>query len=252
VRGRPRVVAALAALIAVAIVAAISLLGGSEADTPRKAVVKTPAPAAEAAAAAEEPTLPRKRPQVVEPVAGEGADSSGLPTDEGADVDADAPAEPASSASKPDKMPKYDPGPTGDAAVSDAEVLKNGIALPPLDAPEEVRNIVRAGNQIARTPYLWGGGHGKWVDKGYDCSGSVSYALASGGFVSGPMASGPFMKWAKPGKGKWITIYANPGHMFMVVAGVRFDTSGNRKTGSRWQAGMRPTGGYVARHPPGF
>ena len=115
-----------------------------------------------------------------------------------------------------------------------------------------MRRIIEAGNQIARTPYLWGGGHGKWLDKGYDCSGSVSYALAAPGCSSGPLASGRLMGWGKPGKGKWVTIYTNPGHVFMVVAGVRFDTSGNRVTGSRWQATMRPTGGYVARHPPGL
>ena len=143
-------------------------------------------------------------------------------------------------------------GPTDDAAISNADVLKNGIALPPIEAPEEVRKIIEAGNQIARTPYLWGGGHGKWLDHGYDCSGSVSFALANAGLLRGPQTSGALMGWGAPGKGKWITIYANAGHVFMEVAGVRFDTSGNRKTGSRWQSDMRPTGGYVARHPPGL
>jgi len=131
-------------------------------------------------------------------------------------------------------------------------VLKNGIALPPIDAPTAVRQIIEAGNHIARTPYLWGGGHGKWIDKGYDCSGSISYALASAGLLNAPLASGPLMSWAKPGKGRWVTIYSNPGHVFMVVAGVRFDTSGTRRDGSRWQNDMRPTGGYVVRHPAGL
>jgi len=248
VRGRPRLIAALGALIVVAVVAVIAVPRGSEPNAAPSE--RTSAPAA-GAAAAQEP-IPHRRPQVVEPVAGEGGGDAALPTEEGVSAGDSAPAEAASSTGRSDKIPKYDGGPTGDAAVSEAEVLKNGIALPPLDAPEEVRNIVRSGNQIARTPYLWGGGHGKWLDKGYDCSGSVSYALASGGFLNGPMASGPFMRWAKPGKGKWITIYANPGHMFMVVAGVRFDTSGTKKDGSRWQAGMRPTSGYAVRHPPGF
>jgi hypothetical protein len=109
-----------------------------------------------------------------------------------------------------------------DAAISKAEVLKEGVALPPIEAPEEVRAIIEAGNQIARTPYLWGGGHGKWLDTGYDCSGSVSFALANAGLLNGPLASGPLMSWGKPGKGKWITIYSNPGHVWMLVAGVRF------------------------------
>lgn len=238
----------LAALIVIAIVAFVALPRGS--DEPDRAQSDRAATPAAAGAAAEEPAPRRRRAQVVEPVAGEGADVAALPTEEPSD--ADAPAGPASSTGKSDKMPKYDGGPTDDAGVSNAEVLRNGIALPPLDAPEEVRNIVHAGNQIARTPYLWGGGHGKWLDKGYDCSGSVSYALASGGFLNGPLASGPLMKWGKAGKGKWVTIYSNPGHVFMVVAGVRFDTSGTKKDGSRWQRDMRPTSGYAVRHPPGF
>ena len=104
--------------------------------------------------------------------------------------------------------------------------MSNGIALPPLEAPEEVKQIIEAGNIIARSPYVWGGGHGKWLDKGYDCSGSVSFALAAAGLLEGPMASGPLMSWGKPGKGKWVTIYTHSGHVFMVVAGIRFDTSG--------------------------
>ncbi|CAN5635649.1 hypothetical protein BH20ACT17_BH20ACT17_09530 [soil metagenome] len=249
VRGRPRVVAALGALIAAAIVAAIALPRGSDPDAAQSE--RAAAPAA-AAAAAQEPTARRRRSQVVEPVAGEGGDVAALPTEEGASAGDSAPTEAASSGGKSEKVPKFDSGPTEDAGISGAEVLKNGIALPPIEAPEEVRNIVRAGNQIARTPYLWGGGHGKWLDKGYDCSGSVSYALASGGFLNAPLASGPLMKWGKPGKGKWVTIYSNPGHVFLVVAGVRFDTSGTKKDGSRWQADMRPTSGYAVRHPPGF
>ena len=252
VRDRPRIVAVIAALIVVAVVAVIALPRGSEPDAAPSERAAAPAAPAGAAAAAQEPAPPRRRPQVVEPVAGESGDDAALPTEEGSAAGDGAPAQAASSASKPEKMQKYDNDPTGDAGVSSADVLKNGIALPPLEAPEEVRNIVRAGNQIARTPYLWGGGHGKWLDKGYDCSGSVSYALASGGFLNAPLASGPLMKWGKPGKGKWVTLYSNPGHVFMVVAGLRFDTSGTKKDGSRWQKGMRPTGGYAVRHPPGF
>ena len=92
--------------------------------------------------------------------------------------------------------------------LTKAEVLKNGVALPPLEAPPEVRAIFEAGNTIARSPYKWGGGHGKWQDNGYDCSGSVSYALAAAGLLDAPLASGPLMHWGKPGKGKWITIYS--------------------------------------------
>jgi len=236
----------LAALIVVAVVVAIALPRGSD------PVAAPSTRAAAPAAVAQAPQPRRSDAQVVEPVAGESGGDSELPTEDSATARDDAATAPASSSSKAEKIPKYDSGPTDDAGVSDADVLKNGIALPPIEAPEEVRAIVRAGNQIARTRYIWGGGHGKWLDKGYDCSGSVSYALASAGFLNGPLASGPLMSWGQGGKGKWVTVYSNPGHVFMVVAGVRFDTSGNRKTGSRWQADMRPTGGFVARHPPGF
>jgi hypothetical protein len=112
--------------------------------------------------------------------------------------------------------------------------------------------MIEAGNVIARSPYVWGGGHGKWLDKGYDCSGSVSFVLASAGLLNAPLDSGRLMSWGEPGRGKWVTIYANQGHVWMVVAGIRFDTSGAKVTGSRWQNDMRPTGGFVVRHPPGL
>jgi hypothetical protein len=143
------------------------------------------------------------------------------------------------------------PSTAGDG-IRQATALPNGIALPPLEAPEAVRQMIEAGNVIARSPYLWGGGHGKWVDKGYDCSGSVSFVLASAGYLEAPLASGPLMSWGAPGRGKWVTIYSHEGHVFMEVAGIRFDTSGARETGSRWQNELRSTAGFVARHPPGL
>ena len=138
------------------------------------------------------------------------------------------------------------------AGTRKATALSNGVALPPFEAPEAVRQIIEAGNSIARTPYKWGGGHGKWQDTGYDCSGSVSFALAAAGLLDGPLASGPLMSWGKAGKGKWVTIYANSGHVYLEVAGIRFDTSGARATGSRWQNELRTNVGFVARHPPGL
>jgi len=115
-----------------------------------------------------------------------------------------------------------------------------------------VLKIIEAGNAIARTPYKWGGGHGRFLDTGYDCSGSVSFALYAAGLIEGPRDSSGLMSWGKPGKGKWVTIYSNPGHVFMEVAGIRFDTSGARQTGSRWQNGLRGGNGFVARHPSGL
>jgi peptidoglycan hydrolase-like protein with peptidoglycan-binding domain len=118
--------------------------------------------------------------------------------------------------------------------------------------PETVRRIIAAGNRIAGKPYKYGGGHGEWDDSGYDCSGSVSYALHGAGLLSSALTSGDFMSWGAPGKGRWVTIYANPGHVYMVVNGRRFDTTGRDESGSRWQARSRSESGYTVRHPPGL
>jgi peptidoglycan hydrolase-like protein with peptidoglycan-binding domain len=112
--------------------------------------------------------------------------------------------------------------------------------------------VIRAGNRIARHPYRYGGGHGSWTDSGYDCSGSVSYALHGGGLLGSPLDSSGFMSYGRPGRGSHITIYANAGHAYMVVDGRRFDTSARSQTGSRWTSTTRSSAGYVARHPTGF
>ena len=114
-----------------------------------------------------------------------------------------------------------------------------------------VSRVVAAANQIASTPYVWGGGHGG-ASGGYDCSGSLSYALAAGGLVSSPLDSTGFMSWGDPGPGRRITVYANAGHAFMYVDGRRFDTSALSGGGTRWTSGGRSTAGFVARHPPGL
>jgi cell wall-associated NlpC family hydrolase len=140
----------------------------------------------------------------------------------------------------------------GTARGAAAGVRPDGTAVVPLDAPDVVAQVVAAGNEIATKPYKWGGGHGAWRDSGYDCSGSVSFALAGAGLLQGPLTSGLLMKWGDPGRGRWITILANNGHTFMVVAGLRFDTSG-AQGGTRWQpVNGRSYAGFVARHPPGL
>jgi peptidoglycan hydrolase-like protein with peptidoglycan-binding domain len=113
--------------------------------------------------------------------------------------------------------------------------------------------VIRAANRIASYPYKYGGGHGSFRDSGYDCSGSVSYALHGGGLLRSPLDSGAFMRYGVPGRGRYITIYANPGHVYMVVNGRRYDTSARFETGgSRWTNTMRSSNGYVARHPRGL
>ena len=133
-----------------------------------------------------------------------------------------------------------------------ATINPDGTATAPILAPPVIQAIINAGNQIATKPYIYGGGHGKWEDAGYDCSGSVSYALHGAGLLDTAMPSGGFMKWGDPGPGQWVTVYANPGHMYMTVAGLRFDTSGRARAGTRWQKDPRPTQEYVISHPPGL
>src|SRR5215213_7764420 len=137
-----------------------------------------------------------------------------------------------------------------------APVVLRRARLRPLRAgsgvPRVVRRIIHAGNRIAAFPYKYGGGHGTWNDTGYDCSGSVSYALHGAGLLSSPLTSGGFMSWGAAGKGRWVTIYANPSHVYMVVNGRRFDTTGRSESGTRWQAEQRSSAGYVVRHPAGL
>lgn len=119
-------------------------------------------------------------------------------------------------------------------------------------ADRKVAAMIAAGNRIATTPYIYGGGHRSFEDRGYDCSGSVSYVLGAAGLLSAPLASGALMSWGRPGPGRRVTVYANPGHAYMVIDGRRFDTSGRAQTGSRWQPDDRSSAGFVARHWPGL
>ena len=149
------------------------------------------------------------------------------------------------------------PAPTTTGEVPSRPVsraaLVSGKAIAPLDAPAAVQKAIQAANRIRTKPYVWGGGHGRWWDSGYDCSGSVSYALHGGGLLDAPMVSGSLARWGEPGPGRWITIYANAGHVYAEIAGLRWDTSGNTSgTGPRWHEDTRGGGGFVVRHPPGY
>ena len=154
-------------------------------------------------------------------------------------VDGDGSAQPASQ-------------PLQQAPGDKATVGPDGLAIAPANAPDQVKQIIAAGNEIAKKPYHYGGGHGKWQDSGYDCSGSVSYALHGAGLLDQALPSGNFMSWGDKGPGQWVTIYANQGHMYMIVAGLRFDTSGRQQDGTRWHTSSRSSSGYTVVHPPGL
>jgi hypothetical protein len=131
--------------------------------------------------------------------------------------------------------------------------LVHGKAIAPSNAPARVVGVIDAANRIARgTDYCYGGGHASFKSRCYDCSGSVSYALHGGHFLSRPMASGDLMHWGRGHRGKWITVYSNPGHAYMTVAGLRFDTSMTRGTGPGWSKHMRSGAGYRKRHKGRF
>ena len=148
--------------------------------------------------------------------------------------------------------PPTEETPVTESPAEEATVTADGLAVAPASAPAEVKAVIDAGNRIATKPYKYGGGHGRWNDSGYDCSGSISYALRGGGLISRAHDSSEFMRYGKSGRGAWITIYANSGHAYMVVAGVRFDTSARKRGSSRWTAQGRSARGYTTRHPTGF
>jgi hypothetical protein len=134
-----------------------------------------------------------------------------------------------------------------------AKLQSDGLAAAPELAPIEVKNAIWAANKIIGRPYVYGGGHARFNSKGYDCSGTVSYALHGGDLLDTPLDSGSFMNWETNGKGLWITVYTNPGHAFAVIAGLRLDTSAagdpSGAKGPRWRPVLRSTAGFKARHP---
>jgi cell wall-associated NlpC family hydrolase len=241
-----RVLIACVVLAVAGLAAAVTATSWPGADAPAATVAAAARPAAEASS-----SLPTPHPQAVEPAAGVAADDqAGGPSSSPSTADAGARdddqirrelRELKSLASRAEL-------PVG----AKGRVLADGRAVAPSDAPMIVRDVIRAGNVIAKTPYLWGGGHGSWSSVGYDCSGSVSFALAGAGLVDAPLTSGDLARWGASGPGRWITIYANAGHVFMVVAGLRFDTGALRGSGTRWQPSERNTAGFAARHPEGL
>jgi cell wall-associated NlpC family hydrolase len=134
-----------------------------------------------------------------------------------------------------------------------AKLASDGrTAMAPAQAPQQVKDAIAAANRITRKPYRYGGGHRRFNDRAYDCSGAVSYALRGAGLVKRPFDSRGFMRWGESGPGSWITVYTNPGHAYVVIAGLRFDTSGRGEKGPRWRSEARSARGYRARHVEGL
>ena len=194
------------------------------------------------------------RPQAVEPVAGEAAQvdasAAGVAGAATASAGGSLP-EPISNAQVEAELAA-----SGISANSNqATLTADGLALPPVNAPAAVQAVINAANEIARLPYIWGGGHETYEDTGYDCSGSLSFILAAAGRLDGTETSGQLMSYGASGPGKWITIYANAGHTFAYIAGLRFDTVALAETGSRWsnrRADEPDLSTFAVRHPVGL
>ena len=136
----------------------------------------------------------------------------------------------------------------GQVPTAKAKLNPDGTATPPAGAPPEVVAAIEAANEIEDMPYEYGGGHGDFEDDGYDCSGAISYALNAAGTLDSPLDSSGFMKWGDRGRGSWITVYANPGHAYVVIAGLRWDTSQTPGNGPGWSEQMLTSKGYKKRN----
>jgi cell wall-associated NlpC family hydrolase len=210
-----------------------------------------------ASSTASSAVLPQGHPQVVQPVAGASARiaSASAPATAGVSVDTAA-----ASSSLPQPLSVADirrqlaqSGMT--ASTTQATLTPDGLAVAPIGAPGAVQAVIAAGNQIARLPYRYGGGHMTFQDSAYDCSGSISYVFAAARLLDHTVVSGDLERWGEPGPGKWITVFANAGHTFMYVAGLRFDTVALAETGSRWSdrsADEPDLKTFSVRHPLGL
>jgi cell wall-associated NlpC family hydrolase len=180
--------------------------------------------------------------------------NGGTPTDTG--VAPTAPFSPGQftggAPSTPDTITNPAPEDTPAPQTAHVATLSHGIAVAPAGAPLAVRLAIQAANSLRHKPYVWGGGHASWKARGYDCSGSVSYVLHAAGLLDMPEVSGTLAHYGLQGDGKWITVFANKGHAFMIIAGLRFDTSGQGQSGPRWRSDARWLRGFHRRHPAGL
>lgn len=134
----------------------------------------------------------------------------------------------------------------------DVGAIRDGVAYAPTGAPIEVQQAIWAANTLRHKPYIYGGGHKSFTSRGYDCSGTVSFALHAAGLLDSPLDSSSFMSWGERGRGEWITVYTNPGHAWAIIAGLRLDTSGPGESGPRWRTEARSARGFRMRHPDFF
>ena len=203
---------------------------------------------------------PDARPHVVEPTAGDTGDTSGASDVSSTQVAGQSitstTISPTLALPIPDAVIRQELRASGTTAnPNQAALTPSLLAVAPIGAPLAVQQVIQSGNEIARLPYVWGGGHGTYADTGYDCSGSISYVLSAAHLLHTTLVSGELANWGAPGPGKWITIFANAGHTFMYVAGLRFDTVALAETGSRWSqraADESNLSSFSIRHPPGL
>jgi cell wall-associated NlpC family hydrolase len=186
------------------------------------------------------------RPPAIRPPRPGGAVYRAEPVEDDYSAD-DESAAPTAREAEPDFESGEHPTVRGNQAV-----VRNGVAYAPSNAPQAVKNAIWAVNTIRTRPYIWGGGHGSFRDYGYDCSGTVSFALHNAGAINAPLPSSDLMRFGERGHGRWFTIYSRRGHTFAVIAGLRLDTTDFQRGGNvgpRWYSDLRDTSGYVARHP---
>jgi cell wall-associated NlpC family hydrolase len=206
---------------------------------------------------ADVPTIPKAHPHAIEPVVGRsaGAKAGAAPRRAGvvsvSSAGSQGLAQPVSLSEVRSQLTASGMS----ASTTQATLTADGLAVAPVGAPAAVQEVIAAGNQIAHLPYVWGGGHLRYEDTGYDCSGSLSYVLAAARLLDRTVTSGQLETWGSPGPGKWITVFATGGHTFMYVAGLRFDTVALAETGTRWsdrRADEPDAASFVVRHPAGL
>jgi cell wall-associated NlpC family hydrolase len=190
-------------------------------------------------------------------VSGAATGGASAPGDSSAKTSGDQPAAPAAAPAAPESE-------AGGAAAGvvpailhptvpgDVGVIRDGVAYAPANAPLPVQQAIWAADLLRHKPYVYGGGHKSFRSRGYDCSGTVSFALHAAGLLATPLDSSDFMHWGQHGRGQWITIYTNPGHAWAIIAGMRLDTSGPGESGPRWRTETRSARGFRVRHPVGY